>query len=75
MFMLQPRQRSDRTAAGTSVLGGLNLFLWARNVFDVDYFDQLAANTAGNSGPIAGQPGDLRTFGLILASSFCPLLR
>ncbi|MCG6119779.1 MAG: TonB-dependent receptor, partial [Blastomonas sp.] len=49
---------------------GLNLFLWARNVFDVDYFEQLAANTGGNTGLIAGQPGDPRTFGLTLASSF-----
>ncbi len=53
---------------------GLNVFAWVRNAFDIDYFEQLAANTGGNTGLIAGQPGDPRTFGLTLASSFCPLL-
>ena len=49
---------------------GLNVFAWMRNAFDVKYFEQLAANTGGNTGLIAGQPGDPRTFGLTLASSF-----
>lgn len=49
---------------------GLNLFAWVRNAFDVDYFEQLAANTGGNTGLIAGQPGDPRTYGLTIASSF-----
>ncbi len=49
---------------------GLNVFAWVRNAFDVDYFEQLAAHTGGNTGLIAGQPGDPRTFGLTLASSF-----
>lgn len=49
---------------------GLNVFAWVRNAFDVNYFEQLAANTGGNTGLIAGQPGDPRTFGLTLAATF-----
>lgn len=49
---------------------GLNVFAWVRNAFDVNYFEQLNANTGGNTGLIAGQPGDPRTFGLTIASNF-----
>jgi iron complex outermembrane receptor protein len=40
-----------------------DLFGWVRNAFDADYFEQLAV-TSGNTGLIAGQPGDPRTWGL-----------
>ena len=45
---------------------GINLFGFVRNLFDVDYFEQLAV-PSGNTGLIVGQPGDPRTFGITLA--------
>ena len=42
--------------------GGLNVYGWVRNAFDVDYFEQLAV-PSGNTGLIVGSPGDPRTFG------------
>jgi iron complex outermembrane recepter protein len=46
-----------------------NLFGWVRNAFDTEYFDVLAT-TPGNTGLIAGQPGDPRTYGLTISKSF-----
>jgi len=48
---------------------GLNLYGWVRNVFDEEYFEQLAVGPS-NTGLIAGQPGDPRTYGLTLKASF-----
>lgn len=42
--------------------GGLNLFGWVRNAFDVNYFEMLSV-ASGNTGLIVGSPGDPRTFG------------
>jgi iron complex outermembrane receptor protein len=41
---------------------GLNVYGWVRNAFDVDYFEQLSFGP-GNTGLIAGIPGDPRTWG------------
>jgi iron complex outermembrane receptor protein len=41
---------------------GLNIYGWVRNAFDVDYFEQLSFGP-GNTGLIAGIPGDPRTWG------------
>lgn len=41
---------------------GLNIYGWVRNAFDVDYFEQLNFGP-GNTGLIAGIPGDPRTWG------------
>ena len=41
---------------------GFNIYGWVRNAFDVDYFDQLMVGP-GNTGLIAGLPGDPRTWG------------
>lgn len=49
--------------------GDFNLFGWVRNAFDEEYFEVLAT-TPGNTGLIAGQPGDPRTYGLTLSKSF-----
>ncbi len=49
--------------------GGVNLFGYVRNLFDVDYFEQLAV-PSGNTGLIVGQPGDPRTYGITLAITF-----
>lgn len=48
---------------------GLNLFAWVRNAFDEEYFDFLVVGP-GNTGLIAGQPGDPRTWGVTLRSAF-----
>jgi iron complex outermembrane receptor protein len=48
---------------------GLNLFAWVRNAFDEDYFEQLFVGP-GNTGLIAGLPGDPRTWGATAAITF-----
>ena len=52
--------RSDR---------GLNIFAWVRNAFDEDYFEQLFI-APGNTGLIAGLPGDPRTWGGTVSVTF-----
>lgn len=49
--------------------GGLNLFAWVRNAFDAKYFEQLFVGP-GNTGLIAGLPGDPRTWGATAAITF-----
>ncbi|QNA83843.1 TonB-dependent receptor [Sphingomonas sp. So64.6b] len=46
-----------------------NVFGWVRNAFDAKYFE-LLATTPGNTGLIAGNPGDPRTYGLTVSASF-----
>ncbi|WP_326524589.1 TonB-dependent receptor [Sphingomonas sp.] len=48
---------------------GFSLFGWVRNVFDRKYYEVLAT-TPGNTGLIAGNVGDPRTYGVTLAKSF-----
>lgn len=48
---------------------GWEASLWVRNAFDVHYFDYLTA-ASGSTGLIVGQPGDPRTYGLTLKTSF-----
>ena len=48
---------------------GLNLFAWVRNAFDEDYFEQLFVGP-GNTGLIAGLPGDPRTWGATASIAF-----
>ncbi|HEY0655511.1 MAG TPA: TonB-dependent receptor [Chryseosolibacter sp.] len=48
---------------------GLSAFVWARNLLDKDYFEQLLP-AAGNAGHYAGVLGDPRTFGLTLRYSY-----
>ena len=45
---------------------GISTYLWVRNLFDENYFEQLAV-PSGNTGLIAGQTGDPRTYGLTLS--------
>ena len=44
---------------------GFGLFVWARNAFDKKYFEQLFVGP-GNTGLIAGLPGDPATYGLTI---------
>jgi iron complex outermembrane recepter protein len=47
---------------------GLSLFIWARNLLDRDYFEQLLP-AAGNAGHYAGVLGDQRTYGITVRYS------
>lgn len=77
-FSSNPSESAYTTIAGYSLsnvrLGyrtrsGLNAFIWARNIFDHDYYELLATQS-GNTGLIVGQPGDPRTYGATLSASF-----
>ncbi len=46
-----------------------SIFIWARNIFDKDYFEQLLPG-AGNAGHYAAVLGDPRTFGITLRYTF-----
>jgi iron complex outermembrane receptor protein len=48
---------------------GLSFFVWARNLFDKDYFEQLLP-AAGNAGHYAAVLGDPRTYGVTLRYSY-----
>jgi iron complex outermembrane receptor protein len=50
--------------------GSWDVYAWVKNAFDKDYFEQLNASTGGNTGLIAGQPGDPRTWGLTVHAEF-----
>lgn len=47
-----------------------DIFGWVRNAFDQDYAELLLAGTGGNTGLIAGQIGDPRTFGGTIKATF-----
>ncbi|MDF1573325.1 MAG: TonB-dependent receptor [Bacteroidales bacterium] len=48
---------------------GITLFMWARNIADTDYFEQLLA-AGGNAGHYAGVLGDPRTYGITIRYKF-----
>ena len=48
---------------------GFDVFGWVRNALDVDYIETLQV-APGNTGLIAGQPGDPRTWGGTIKFSF-----
>ena len=50
---------------GFRARAGWTVSLWARNLFNTNYFDLLSA-APGNTGLIVGQPGDPRTVGVTL---------
>jgi iron complex outermembrane receptor protein len=55
--------------AGFRVKEGTSVSVWARNLLDKDYFEQLLP-AAGNAGHYAGVLGDPRTFGITLRHIF-----
>jgi len=55
--------------AGFRTDDGLNIFAWVRNAFDENYFEQLFV-APGNTGLIAGLPGDPRTWGATVSVNF-----
>lgn len=48
---------------------GLNIFGWVRNAFNHNYFELLSTQS-GSTGLIVGQPGDPRTWGMTVKTSF-----
>ncbi len=48
---------------------GVNVFGWVRNLFDAKYYEVLAT-TPGNTGLIAGNVGDPRTYGVTVGFGF-----
>ena len=48
---------------------GLDFFGWVRNAFDVNYFE-LLQTAPSNTGLVAGQTGDPRTFGATVKAKF-----
>lgn len=55
--------------AGFRTNDGINLYGWVRNAFNKDYFELLSVGPS-NTGLIAGQPGDPRTWGVTLRAAF-----
>lgn len=55
--------------AGFRTPDGLNVFGWVRNALDEDYFEVLVVGPS-NTGLIAGQPGDPRTYGVTIRAEF-----
>ena len=55
--------------AGFRTESGFDIYGWVRNAFDQNYFEQLFVGP-GNTGLIAGLPGDPRTWGFTVRSSF-----
>ncbi|WP_207421527.1 TonB-dependent receptor [Desertivirga brevis] len=53
---------------GFKSFSGLSAYVWGRNLFDRNYFEQLLP-AGGNAGHYAGVLGDPRTFGLTLRYS------
>jgi iron complex outermembrane receptor protein len=53
---------------GIKTTNGLSVFIWGRNLFDKDYYEQLLP-AGGNAGHYAGVLGDPRTYGITLRYS------
>ena len=54
---------------GFRAVNGLSAFIWGRNLFDKNYYEQLLP-AGGNAGHYAGVLGDPRTYGITLRYSF-----
>ncbi|RYF95717.1 MAG: TonB-dependent receptor [Caulobacteraceae bacterium] len=55
--------------AGVRPNDHLDVFVWARNVGDEEYFQYISAQ-AGNSGALFGAPGDPRTVGVTVRATY-----
>lgn len=54
---------------GFRSVNGFSAFVWGRNLFDKDYYEQLLP-AGGNAGHYAGVLGDPRTYGITLRYAF-----
>lgn len=57
------------TRLGFRTVGGVSISLWARNLLNQDYFEQLLV-AGGNAGQYAGVLGDPRTYGVTIRYVF-----
>jgi iron complex outermembrane receptor protein len=64
-YMVVPGYTLMNARLGFRTASGWTMSIWARNLFNTDYFDLLTA-APGNTGLIVGQPGDPRTAGITL---------
>jgi iron complex outermembrane receptor protein len=64
-YLVVPSYSLTNVRFGFRASDGWTLSLWARNLFDKNYYDLLTA-APGNTGLYVGQPGDPRTVGLTL---------
>jgi iron complex outermembrane receptor protein len=64
-YMVVPAYTLMNARVGFRTASGWTVSIWARNLFNTDYFDLLTA-APGNTGLIVGQPGDPRTAGITL---------
>src|SRR5499427_8570208 len=68
-YMIVPGYALVNARVGFRVANAWTLSVWARNLFNTNYFDLLTA-APGNTGLIVGQPGDSRTAGVTLRFAF-----
>src|SRR5690606_8446778 len=64
-FLIVKCYTAINARAGFRAAKGVSLFVWCRNVFDTDYFEQLLPG-GGNAGHYAGVLGEPRTYGVTL---------
>ncbi len=68
-YMFVPGYGLVNARIGFRASSGWALSIWARNLFDKEYYELLSA-APGNSGLIVGLPGEPRTVGVTLRFSF-----
>ena len=68
-FLNIPGYALFNTRFGFRVRQGVTTYVWVRNIFNRDYFEQLLPG-AGNAGHYAAVLGDPRTFGLTIKVTF-----
>ena len=68
-YMVVPGYTLVNARVGFRAAEGWTVSVWARNLFDTNYYDLLSA-VPGNSGLYVGQPGDPRTVGVTVRLAF-----
>jgi iron complex outermembrane receptor protein len=63
-----PGYATFNSRLGFRATDGLSLFVWGRNIFNKDYYEQLLP-AAGNAGHYAAVVGDQRTYGITVRYS------
>ncbi|WP_264565335.1 TonB-dependent receptor [Flavobacterium sp. N3904] len=63
IYLVVPSYALFNARIGFRASDGLSVFLWSRNIFNKDYYEQLLP-AGGNAGQYAAVLGDQRTFGI-----------
>ena len=63
IYLVVPSYALFNARAGFKVADGLSVWIWGRNIFDKDYYEQLLP-AGGNAGQYAAVLGDQRTVGI-----------